>query len=221
MMTGSAYRFGPARPQGCPSGSFAGSSDASAQQALDVAAQLVAELGVASVLSSASMLVAHPGLHADALTNRFETPQVLVDELAVRCFQRGADMFADGLRGSGQYHWSVVVNRLIDCYTELFEQPLLREIWLHKQFGPRVRAVNRAWILHVADCALTELRFHQPSSNGITELQCITAIEVLDRLMRGAFEKESTGDARTIEEARVMVRSYLGKYAQDWTQRNT
>lgn len=215
MMTGSVYRFGPATSEGFVMEWAAESPEASVQQILDAAAELVAEEGVTSFLSSASILVDHSGAHSDKLIARFHTPRGVVDELAVRCFRRGADMFADGLRGSGESHWSTVVNRLIDCYVELFAQPLLREIWLHKQFGPGVRAVNRAWISRVAACALTELRSQQPPSNGITEMQCITAIEALDRLMRGAFEKESTGDARTIEEARVMVRSYLGKYATE------
>lgn len=190
-------------------------SRATIQAVLDTAAELVVELGAEAVAASPAVLLARCGVSPRSFYSFFDTPQQVLDKLALQCMQDTAGFVDKALRACGREHWTQLVGALIDCYTNAFRDPLVREVWMHRQLSSSVRALSRAWIDDVAVWVQEELQSHAPHFAGVTHIQCVVALETLERLIHVAFLDDPRGDPAIIEEARSVVIHYWSRFAEN------
>lgn len=178
------------------------------QRVLDVATELVVEMGADAVVQSATLLLERSGISRGSFYAFFETPQAVLDELALQCLQNSAVHFTERLIGRPTESWLGIVDVLIDCYNTQFRIPLVRELWVHQQLTSTVRALDRAWIDKISLWVLDEFRRHTPLFDDMTVAQCVVPIESLERVFQYAYRDDLQGEADVIAEARAMVVSY-------------
>lgn len=178
------------------------------QRVLDTAAELVLERGAEAVVESANLLLEKSGISRGSFYSFFETPQAVLDELALQCLQDSAADFTTKLENRNTASWRGIVDALFDCYNKQFRIPLVRELWVGQQLTSTVRNLDRAWIDTIALWVLDEFKTHAPMFDDMVLAQCVVPIESLERSFQYAYRSDPLGDAVAIAVARDMVESY-------------
>jgi AcrR family transcriptional regulator len=65
-------------------------SKATTQKILDVASQLLVEVGYEAIAASPTLLLQHSGVSRGSFYSFFETPEKVLEELAFQCMQDSA-----------------------------------------------------------------------------------------------------------------------------------
>jgi AcrR family transcriptional regulator len=176
---------------------------------LEVAAELVAQNGAEAAVESLPVLLERSGMSRGSFYAFFESPERVLDELALQCMLDSIKTFDDALHDRPGDEWELIVDALIDCYTRQFRIPLVRELWVRQQLSTTVRAIDRAWIDNLASAMYDEFQALTPDFEALTELHCLVALETLERLFQYAFRDDPHGDTAVIAEARDVVVRYL------------
>ena len=190
------------------------------QRVLDTAAELVLEFGAESVVESANVLLERSGISRGSFYAFFESPQAVLDELALQCLQDSAADFTTSLSRRNTDTWHSIVDALIDCYIRQYHIPLVRELWVGQQLTSTVRALDRAWIDKIALWVLDEFRTYTPLFDDMVLTHCVVPIESLERTFQYAFRDDPAGDAEVIAVAQDMVESYWGTWETSATDRD-
>lgn len=188
-------------------------SRAAIQRVLDTASELVLERGAESVVESASLLLERSGISRGSFYSFFETPQAVLDELALRCLQDSATDFTTLLANRNTDSWHGIVDALFDGYNQQFRIPLVRELWVGQQLTAAVRMLDRAWIDKISLWVLDEFHRHTPMFDEMVITQCVVPIESLERSFQYAYRTDPAGDAEAIAVARDMVERYWSSCA--------
>jgi AcrR family transcriptional regulator len=178
------------------------------QRVLDTAEELVLELGAEAVVGSANLLLEKSGISRGSFYSFFETPQAVLDELALQCLQDSAADFTTKLANRDTDSWHGILDALIDSYNTQFRIPLVRELWVRQQLTSTVRELDRAWIDKISLRVLNEFRRHTPLFDDMALTQCVVPIESLERSFQYAYRSDPEGDIDAIMVARDMVESY-------------
>jgi AcrR family transcriptional regulator len=188
-------------------------SRAAIQRVLDTAEELVLERGAEAVVESAGLLLERSGISRGSFYSFFETPQAVLDELALRCLQDSADDFTTRLTNRNTDSWHGIVDALFESYNRQFQIPLVRELWVGQQLTAAVRMLDRAWIDKISLWVLDEFHRHTPMFDDMDVAQCIVPIEALERSFQYAYRSDRTGDTRALAVARDLVERYWGSCA--------
>lgn len=178
------------------------------QRVLETATELVLERGAQSVVENPGLLLERSGISRGSFYSFFETPQAVLDELALRCLQDSAIDFTTRLANRKTDSWRGIVDALFDCYEHQFRIPLVRELWVEQQLTSAVRTLDRAWIDKISLWILDEFHRHAPLFDDMVLAQCVVPIEALERTFQYAYRSDPTGDNEAIEVARNMVEHY-------------
>ncbi|KAF0970951.1 MULTISPECIES: TetR/AcrR family transcriptional regulator [Gordonia] len=184
-------------------------SKAAIRNVLDVAAQIVLEQGVDALVGSPTLLLERSGFSKGSFYAFFETPDSVLDELALQCMldsrEEQAKLFSDPGFGT----WTEFVDALVDQYCDWFRIPLVRAIWVGQRFTANTRLRDRIWIEEMAVMLHAELSGYEGCFENLTLTQCEVVVEVLERLGQVAFRDDPDGSESVIDEMRTLVHGYL------------
>lgn len=189
-------------------------SKAMIQHVLDVAAELVEEVGYEAVVGSPELLLDRSGVSRGSFYAFFETPERVLDELSYQRIQQAAQAFGEALAQRRGDRWTEVVDVLVDFYTADYRVPLIRELWVRQNLTQRVRELDNLAIEDIASRVLDALHQHAPAFESLTALACRVAIHALERIFQLAFTNDPDGDPAVIGEARRMLTDYFAGYAR-------
>lgn len=188
-------------------------SRATIQKILDTASHLLVEVGYDAIAGSPTLLLQESGVSRGSFYSFFETPVKVLEQLAFQCMQEAASTLEDDLRPGRHVHWHDVIDTLVDSYVDSFRRPLVRELWVHQHLTPPVRAADREWMNTVASMTLAAFQAFDPMFSRLTVLQCLVAVEILERLFQYAYTDDVDGDPRIIAEIRVAIIQYFTAYS--------
>lgn len=182
------------------------------QHVLDVAADLVVEVGFEEVVRSPTLLLDRTGVSRGSFYAFFETPEAVLDELAYRRIRQSITELKDALSLRPGDHWTENVDALVDYYEREHRLPLIRELWVRQNLTQRARELDHSAINAMARVLLVEFRKYTPRFHTLTELHCAVAIQSLERLCQFAFWDDPSGNSAVIVEARRMLAAYFAGY---------
>ncbi|WP_231643288.1 TetR/AcrR family transcriptional regulator [Mycolicibacterium baixiangningiae] len=188
-------------------------SKATIQKILESASRLLVDVGYDAVAASPTLLLQESGVSRGSFYSFFETPEKVLEELAFQCMQDSATTLEDDLQPGRRTHWHDVIDTLIGFYVRSYKRPLVRELWVCQHLTPPVRAADRDWVQHVATLLLASLQAFEPMFSRLAVLQCLVAIEILERLFQYAYTDDVDGDPRIIDEIRVVMIQYFTAYS--------
>lgn len=189
-------------------------SKATTQRILDTAKALLVEVGYRAVAASPTLLLQESGVSRGSFYSFFETPEKVLEELAFQCMQESAVLLDDMLKAGAKTHWHDVVETIVEFYITCYERPLVRELWVGQNLTPPVRAADREWMESVAGRLLAAMRGFAPQFERLSMLQCLVAIEILERLFQYAYTDDVEGDRPVVSEIRIMLIQYMSHYAE-------
>lgn len=188
-------------------------SRAAIRRVLEVAAELVLEQGAAAMVGSPTLLLERSGISRGSFYAFFETPERVLDELALQCIEDSRHEVRERFAALELQHWTVLIDAIVDQYRGQFEIPLVRELWAGQQnLTANIRELDRIWVDELAHLVFMEFKKLAPMFERLTSIHCVVAIETMERLSQCAFRDNPHGDEAMMQEARVMLIEYLGTY---------
>src|SRR5215470_7440039 len=104
-----------------------------------------------------------------------------------------------------------ILDHLIDSYADFFRrQPGFRNAFYHAQRSPELEQAQRQNDRDLASRLHDLLRTGYGLSDPALAARCLIAVEVADHLLGLAFRDKPDGDATVVEEAKLLLRRYLG-----------
>lgn len=176
---------------------------------------MVIDEGVESLIGSPQTLLDRSGISRGSFYAFFETPDRVLDELALEVIVDSRDWVEERLFTRSRRSWTEIVDIVIDYYEVQFNRPLVRELWVGQHLTSNIRRLDRVWADEFAEILFAEFRLHAPQFGELTPKQCVVAVEVMERLGQYAFREETsgTGDAEAMSEARRIIESYFRSLA--------
>ncbi len=175
---------------------------------LDAAAEIVDETGFERLTTQ--MVAERAGASIGTVYRYFPDRVAVVSSLRERAIRRFRERVAEDMHGMQLETWWDVLDVSLDAFAALYrEEPGFSVV----HAGPRDLAegdVEPEFAHRMAK--LIEDEF-EPDGDG-TELRFRLgiAIELADALISRAFERESDGDERYLEEAKRLVHDYLAEH---------
>lgn len=196
-------------------------SKATTQKILDTASRLLVEVGYDALAGSPTLLLQESGVSRGSFYSFFETPEKVLEELAFQCMQQSETTLAEELRPGRHARWPDVIDALVDFYVGSFRRPLVRELWVCQHLTPPVRAADREWMNNVAAKMLASFRAFDPLFSRLTVLQCLVAVEILERLFQYAYTDDVDGDPLIVDEIRIVLIQYFTAHSGPDADPNT
>lgn len=209
----SARRPGPPQlPGGLRKQPLQERSKAAIRHVLDVAAELVTEHGTQAIAGSPTLLLERSGISRGSFYAFFETPERVLDELALQCILESRDEMRGLFAALDSHDWRAIVDTLVNQYWGQFRKPLVRELWVGENLSPNSRVLDRIWVDEIATMVLEQFERHAPQFESLSFTQCLVVVESMERLSQYAFRDDPNGDDDVMQEAHAMVMGYLGSF---------
>jgi AcrR family transcriptional regulator len=187
-------------------------SKAAIRGVLDSAAELVLEQGTQALIGSPTLLLERSGISRGSFYAFFDSPERVLDELALQCMQDSRDELVKLFAERRRRKWTEIVDVLSEQYWGQYHIPLVRELWVGQHLTSNIRTLDRVWAEELADLVLDEFQSHAPQFRRLTFTQCIVAVEILERLSQYAFRDQAQGDPAIKKEARSIVMGYFATF---------
>lgn len=187
-------------------------SRAAIRNVLDVAAELVVEYGAEALIGSPTILLERSGISRGSFYAFFETPNRVLDELALQCMQNSREEILAMLAARRSRKWSGVIDTLIEQYWNQFHIPLVRELWVGQHLTSNIRTLDRVWGEELAEILLHEFGRFAPKFERLTIIQCVVAVEIMERLSQFAFRDDPDGDREVKAEIRCVLHGYFAVF---------
>lgn len=187
-------------------------SRAAIRNVLDVAADLVVEYGTEALIGSPALLLERSGISRGSFYSFFETPNRVLDELALQCMQESREEILAMLAARRSRKWTGVIDTLIEQYWSQFHIPLVRELWVGQHLTSNIRTLDRLWGEELAEILLHEFAKYAPKFERLTIGQCMIAVEIMERLSQYAFRDDVDGDQNVKAEIRSVLHGYLAAF---------
>ncbi|MEX7469759.1 TetR family transcriptional regulator [Mycobacterium adipatum] len=179
------------------------------QRILDAAEQLLVTVGYERAVASPMVLVQAAGVSKGSFYAYFHSPEMAMETVALGYMERSTEM-ADEFAAADYDRWEQVAERAIECYSDYYRSPAVRELWLNGHLSAVAVAADAQANLYIAGRLRDAIVRVAPAQSTRLELHhCSVAIEILDYLLRFAFRKDPEGDPVLIREAAVAMVAYL------------
>ena len=188
-------------------------SAARVQRMLDAAAALLDEVGYDA--TTTSLIATRAGVSVGSLYQFFPDRRAVLQALAVRSFERFADVLSARIEAAPPGSWQEAVDLVVDVYVEFSRTEPAAQVL---SFGGPVD-------LHMLDPdddnnavvsrALGDvLRLVRPDLGDGPELALAlrVAVEAGDGVLNLAFRVQPAGDADVVAEAKRLIKAYLSGY---------
>ncbi|MEU1953462.1 TetR/AcrR family transcriptional regulator [Nocardia rhamnosiphila] len=168
------------------------------------------EDGAEALSGSPQALLERSAISRGSFYAFFETPDRVLDELALQVVLDSRDWVNRRLGDRPRAHWTEIVDTIMEYYDTMFSRPLVRELWVGQHLTNRIRQLDRIWADEFAAILLAEFE-HHPEFEQLTLTQCVIAVEVMERLGQYAYRREVTadGDRVAMSEARRVIENYF------------
>ncbi|MEU2296583.1 TetR family transcriptional regulator [Streptomyces antibioticus] len=136
----------------------------------------------------------------------------IIDALAAGWFTRLEGVMDDLARTATRERWEDPVGVLVDTYAHIYRtEHGFRALWFGSGLTERTREADREHKRRMADgIRRVLLALGVARDDEALARSCHAAILAADALAQEAFRREPEGDAALLEEAKVMLRGYLG-----------
>ena len=179
------------------------------QRILDAAEQLLVTVGYERAVASPMVLVEAAGVSKGSFYAYFHSPEMAMETVALGYMERSTEM-ADEFAAADYDRWEQVAERAIECYSDYYRSPAVRELWLNGHLSAVAVAADAQANLYIAGRLRDAIVRVAPAQSTRLELHhCSVAIEILDYLLRFAFRKDPEGDPVLIRESAVAMVAYL------------
>ncbi|MGI6795714.1 TetR/AcrR family transcriptional regulator [Gordonia sihwensis] len=186
-------------------------SRATVKAVLDAAAELVEEVGFEAVIDSPTLILEHSGVSRGSFYSFFETPERVLDQLAYERILQFVAGIEERFTSRDAADWRDVIDVLVNCYLEVYAQPLIHELWIRQNITSRVRRLDDAAIEDIAELLRLKLIATSDGLQDVDHIQCVVAIQALERLCQFAFVNDPHGDQEVIIEARALLATYFSR----------
>lgn len=187
-------------------------SKAAIRRVLDVAAELVLEHGAQAVIGSPTLLLEKSGISRGSFYAFFETPERVLDELALQCILDSRDEVRKFLDQADPVDWRSTVDAVVEMYWGQFRIPLIRELWVTQDLSSTIRSLDRLWVEEYAELLFHQFQTYAPKFERLTTTRCLVALETLERLAQCAFRDDPDGDEEIMHEAHALVLGYFESF---------
>ncbi|MFE9675299.1 TetR/AcrR family transcriptional regulator [Streptomyces sp. NPDC006259] len=136
----------------------------------------------------------------------------LIDALAAGYIARIEGLMDDLARAAAAERWADPVGVLLDAFTGVYRtEHGFRALWFGSGLTERTRAADREHKRRMADgVRRVLLALDLADDDEALSRACHAAVLAADALAQEAFRRDPAGDATLLEEAKVMLRGYLG-----------
>ena len=178
------------------------------EQMLDASAALIDELGYDALTTT--LIAKRAGVAVGSLYQFFPDKRAVVQALTARNLERFVGAVNERLKQLGPEHWWDVVDSILDIYLEMhrtvpgFSKVHFGDI-IDRQLLDETRDNNAVIVDSLTD--LLSAQVDRPVED--LRFAITIANEVADALMKLAFRREPSGDAKIVAEAKYVVKGYL------------
>jgi AcrR family transcriptional regulator len=178
------------------------------EQMLDASAALIDELGYEALTTT--LIAKRAGVAVGSLYQFFPDKRAVVQALTARNLERFVGAVNERLKQLGPEHWWDVVDSILDIYLEMhrsvpgFSKVHFGDI-IDRQLLDETRDNNAVIVDSLTDLLAPQV------DRPVEDLRFAIGIanEVADALLKLAFRKEPSGDAKIVAEAKYVVKGYL------------
>jgi AcrR family transcriptional regulator len=189
------------------------------------------------LLDAAEDLLANEGAEALTTTRVAEAAGVSVGSLYQYLPNKGAIVQAlarryladfEGLMGElerearlgGGTGWDDPVGRLIDAFSERYRQlPGYRALWFGRELSDELRAADRENKVALArGVRRIAVALHLARDDDYLRVAARAGVLVTDSILQEAFRLDPNGDRQLIEEAKRILRLYLGEVVRHYAR---
>jgi AcrR family transcriptional regulator len=188
-------------------------SKARLARVLEAAERILVSEGVEALTTT--RVAAEAKVSVGSLYQYLPDRDAIIDALAAGYFAKleaTMDGFAEAAAAQG---WDDPVGVLLDAYAGIYRtEHGFRALWFGSGLTERTRAADREHKRRMADgirrilLALGIAHDDEPLARA-----CHAALLAADALAQEAFRRDADGDAELLDEAKVMLRGYLGDIA--------
>ncbi|OIJ67814.1 TetR/AcrR family transcriptional regulator [Streptomyces mangrovisoli] len=177
---------------------------------LDAAERLLVREGVAALTTT--RVAAEAGVSVGSLYQYLPDRDAIIDSLAAGYFAKLEAAMDELVRAAAVERWPDPVGVLIDAFAALYRtEHGFRALWFGSGLTERTRAADREHKLRMADGVRGVLVALGLAVDDVRlERACRAAVLAADALAQEAFRRDPEGDAALLEEAKAMLRAYLG-----------
>ncbi|MET7475254.1 TetR family transcriptional regulator [Streptomyces sp. NPDC005648] len=135
----------------------------------------------------------------------------IIDALAAGYFAKLEAAMDGFVEAAAAERWKDPVGLLVDAYAAIYRtEHGFRALWFGSGLTERTRAADREHKRRMADgVRRILLALDMARDDGELGRVCHAAVLAADALAQDAFRREAQGDEALLEEAKVMLRSYL------------
>ncbi|MGE4426205.1 MAG: TetR family transcriptional regulator [Solirubrobacteraceae bacterium] len=184
------------------------------QEALDAADRLVAREGVAALTTT--RIAQEAGISVGALYQWFPDRDAIVSALALRFIDAFEDLMDEVVAAASAQRWDDPAAVLLQAFVARWRaEPGYRALWLGRHLTPPLLDADRENNRLLADGVRRILVAQGHAEDGEeTARHCWVAVLCADAVLQEAFRVDPDGDPRLLDDATVLLRSYLATFAR-------
>jgi AcrR family transcriptional regulator len=176
---------------------------------LAATAELLQELSYDEV--GTRLIAERARVSVGSLYRFFPDKDSIVRALLLGWLDDAADLFGWAPGGEVPDEPGAILDHLVDSYAAFFRrEPGFRNAFYHARRSPELEQAQRQNDRDIASRLHDLLRPSYGLSGPGLATRCLIAVQVSDHLLGLAFRDNPDGDATVIEEAKLLLRRYLG-----------
>jgi AcrR family transcriptional regulator len=164
---------------------------------------------------STTRIAAEAGVSVGSLYQYFPDKAAIVDAVAHRYLGDFEELMEDLAGQARPGRWDDPVDALVDAFAKRYAaRPGYRALWLGRHLSDELRAADRRNKEVLADGVRRVLVAAGALADGPgAALACRAAVLAADALLQEAFRLDAQGDPDLLDEAKQLLRAYLGASA--------
>jgi len=188
---------------------------------LDTAERLLADDGVAAL--STTRIARAAGVSVGALYQYFPDTGAILAALARRHMAAFEMLLDEAVERAAAERWADPVGVLLDAVAARYRaEPGYRALWFGPHLGDELREADRRTKHALAAGVrrtLVALGLARDDAHLVTVSEA--AVHACDALLQEAFRRDPSGDPALLEEAKSMLRAYLGRVTAHYATKET
>ncbi|MCK9249552.1 MAG: TetR family transcriptional regulator [Solirubrobacteraceae bacterium] len=155
------------------------------------------------------------GTSVGSLYRYFPDRDAIVSALALRFLDAFEDLMDEVVAAASRERWDDPAAVLLDAFVARWRaEPGYRALWLGRHLTPPLLDADRENNRILADGIRRILVAQGHADDGEdTARRCLVAVLCADAVLHEAFRIDPDGDPRLLEDATVLLRSYLATFA--------
>jgi AcrR family transcriptional regulator len=194
-------------------------SKARLARVLETAERVLVEEGVEALTTT--RIAAEARVSVGSLYQYLPDRGAIIEALAAGYFAKLEAAMDDLVDAAAAQRWSDPVGILIDAFASIYRtEHGFRALWFGSGLTEQTRAADREHKRRMADgIRRILLALDLAEDDEALARTCHAAMLAADALAQEAFRRDRAGDAALLDEAKVMLRGYLGEVAERYRSR--